>query len=93
MMALSGEALNYSGSFIVFRNGEISTLKVSHMGSAQGGVKKISSVDGQQREIVSSQDAVSCLLPDLNYGCKGSSSVYNRPIFSNEFQWQYELAR
>ncbi len=70
MMALSGEALNYSGSFIVFRNGEISTLKVSHMGSEQGGVKKISSVDGQQREIVSSQDAVSCLLPDLNMGVR-----------------------
>jgi sigma-E factor negative regulatory protein RseB len=70
MMAESGEMLNYSGRFVVSRNGEMSTLKISHMGSDMGGVQKPSSVDGQMREIVSSKDAVSCLLPDLNMGVK-----------------------
>ncbi len=70
MMAKSGEMLNYSGRFVVSRNGEMNTLEVNHMGSDMGGVQKLSSVDGQMREIVSSKDAVSCLLPDLNMGVK-----------------------
>lgn len=93
MVAQSGEMLNYSGNFVVSRNGELSTLRVSHMGSDIGGVQKLSSVDGEIREIVSSKDAVSCLLPDLNMGVKEARQSTVDQYFPMNFNGNMQLLR
>lgn len=60
-MARAVETMNYRGTFVHIRDGQVDTLRVIHRATAEGVRERIYSLDGRPREILRNRDEVRCL--------------------------------
>ncbi|MDH5535752.1 MAG: MucB/RseB C-terminal domain-containing protein [Betaproteobacteria bacterium] len=64
-MASATNQLNYSGTFVYQQRGNSETSSIAHYVNAAGGVfAKLETLDGPAREVVRSNDQVTCYLPN-----------------------------
>lgn len=64
-MANATNQLNYSGTFVYQQRGHSETSRIVHYVNAAGGVfAKLETLDGPAREVIRSNDQVTCYLPD-----------------------------
>jgi sigma-E factor negative regulatory protein RseB len=64
-MASATNQLNYSGTFVYQQRGHSETSSIAHYVNAAGGVfAKLETLDGPAREVVRSNDQVTCYLPN-----------------------------
>jgi sigma-E factor negative regulatory protein RseB len=64
-MASATNQLNYSGTFVYQQRGQSETSTIVHYVNAAGGVfAKLETLDGPAREVVRSNDQVTCYLPN-----------------------------
>lgn len=62
-MSRAVETLDYRGTLVHLRNGEVSTLRIIHRADEDGVRERIYSVDGVPREVLREGDSVRCVLP------------------------------
>lgn len=62
-MARAVESLDYRGTLVHVRNGEVDTLRIIHRADESGVRQRIYSVDGVPREVLRNGDSVRCVLP------------------------------
>lgn len=62
-MSRAVETLNYRGTLVHVRNGEVDTLRIIHRADDEGVRERIYSVDGVPREVLRDGDRVRCVLP------------------------------
>lgn len=63
-MATASNQLNYSGTFVYQHGGQSETSRIAHFVNPAGGVyEKLETLDGPIREVVRSNDQVTCYLP------------------------------
>lgn len=63
-MATASNQLNYSGTFVYQHGGQSETSRIAHFMNPAGGVfEKLETLDGPIREVVRSNDQVTCYLP------------------------------
>lgn len=62
-MSRAVETLDYRGTLVHVRNGEVDTLKIVHRADEEGVRERIVSIDGEPREILRRGDNVRCILP------------------------------
>jgi sigma-E factor negative regulatory protein RseB len=64
-MAGASRGLNYSGTFVYQHGDRIETSRIVHFVNAAGGeFEKLETLDGPAREVIRTNDQVSCYLPD-----------------------------
>jgi sigma-E factor negative regulatory protein RseB len=63
-MASASNQLNYSGSFVYQHRGQSETSRIAHFVNPAGGVfERLETLDGPVREVIRSNDQVTCYLP------------------------------
>lgn len=63
-MAGASSQLNYSGTFVYQHGGQSETSRIVHYVNSAGGVfEKLETLDGPAREVIRSNDQVTCYLP------------------------------
>lgn len=63
-MATASNQLNYSGTFVYQHGGQSETSRIAHFVNPAGGVfERLETLDGPIREVVRSNDQVTCYLP------------------------------
>jgi sigma-E factor negative regulatory protein RseB len=63
-MAAASNHLNYSGTFVYQHRGLSETSRIAHFVNTAGGVfERLEALDGPVREVIRSNDHVTCLLP------------------------------
>lgn len=63
-MAGASNQLNYSGSFVYQHRGQSETSRIAHFVNPAGGVfERLETLDGPVREVIRSNDQVTCYLP------------------------------
>ena len=63
-MANASSQVNYSGTFVYHNRGSTETSRVVHFVNQAGGVfEKLEALDGQAREVIRTNDQVTCYLP------------------------------
>ena len=72
-------SLNYHGTLIYLRNGQIETIEVIHKKDDQGEYERLVHLSGDAREVVRKGDVVTCYLPD------SQSVVVGKRRFDNHF--------
>src|SRR5205085_8424889 len=64
-MAAASRQLNYSGTIVYTHGNQVETSRVVHyVNSAGGEFEKLETLDGPAREVVRSNDQVTCYLPN-----------------------------
>lgn len=64
-MAGASNQLNYSGTFVYQHRGQSETSRIAHFVNPAGGVfERLEALDGPVREVIRSNDQVTCYLPD-----------------------------
>jgi len=64
-MASASRRLNYSGTFVYHHAGRNETSRIVHFVNAAGGeFEKLETLDGPAREVIRTNDQVTCYLPD-----------------------------
>src|SRR6056297_1756876 len=63
-MARAVDSLNYRGTLVHMRDGQVDTLRIIHRSDDQGIRERIYSLDGQPREILRDGNEVRTLLED-----------------------------
>src|SRR6478609_2188836 len=65
-MAAASRQLNYSGTIVYQHGGQVETSRVVHYVNAAGGeFEKLETLDGPPREVIRSNDQVTCYLPGV----------------------------
>lgn len=83
-MAEASQKVNYSGTFIFQHGGKVETSRIAHFVNPAGGVlERLETLDGPAREVIRSNDQVTCYLP-------GSKVVLIDPRGSRQFPVQVE---
>lgn len=62
-MSRAVETLDYRGTLVQVRNGEVDTLRIIHRADEDGVRERIYSVDGAPREVIREGNSVRCVLP------------------------------
>ena len=62
-MADAARQLNYSGVFVYRHGGQIETSRIWHLTDASGDYERLETLDGPPREIVRSNEEVTCFYP------------------------------
>lgn len=62
-MSRAVETLDYRGTLVHVRNGQVDTLQIIHRSDEEGVRERIYSIDGVPREILRDGDSVRCILP------------------------------
>ncbi|NBD96347.1 MAG: hypothetical protein GVY11_07730 [Gammaproteobacteria bacterium] len=62
-MSRAVEGLDYRGTLVHLRDGEVDTLRIIHRSDDDGVRERIYSVDGAPREVLRNGDSVRCILP------------------------------
>jgi len=62
-MSRAVETLDYRGTLIHVRDGQVDTLRIFHRADADGVRERIFSIDGAPREILRTGDSVRCVFP------------------------------
>jgi len=66
-MAEASQNVNYSGTFVFQHAGQVETSRIAHFVNPAGGVlERLETLDGPAREIIRSNDQVTCYLPGKN---------------------------
>jgi sigma-E factor negative regulatory protein RseB len=63
-MARAARTLNYEGTFIYGRDGELDALRIIHKADEQGERERLIALTGTGREVIRTGQAVTCILPD-----------------------------
>jgi sigma-E factor negative regulatory protein RseB len=64
-MATAARELNYSGTFVYKHGGQIETSRIWHLTDATGDYERLETLDGPPREIVRTNEEVTCFYPGL----------------------------
>jgi len=62
-MATAARELNYSGTFVYKHGGQIETSRLWHMRDATGDYERLETLDGPPREVVRTNEEVTCFYP------------------------------
>lgn len=83
-MASASRNVNYSGTFVFNHGGQSETSRIAHFVNPAGGVlERLETLDGPAREVIRTNDQVSCYLP-------GSKTVLVDPRGSSQFPLRLE---
>lgn len=83
-MAAASHKVNYSGTFAFNHGGQSETSRIAHFVNPAGGVlERLETLDGPAREIIRTNDQVTCYLP-------GTKTVLVDPRGSRQFPVQLE---
>ncbi len=83
-MAAASRTVNYSGTFVFNHGGQSETSRIAHFVNPAGGVlERLETLDGPAREVIRTNDQVSCYLP-------GSKTVLVDPRGSRQFPLRLE---
>ncbi len=83
-MAEASRKLNYSGTFVYQHGGQVETSRIAHFVNPAGGVlERLETLDGPAREVIRSNDQVTCYLP-------GNKTVLIDPRGSRQFPVQLD---
>lgn len=83
-MAVASQNVNYSGTFVFQHAGQVETSRIAHFVNPAGGVlERLETLDGPAREIIRSNDQVTCYLP-------GKKMVLIDPRGSRQFPVRLE---
>ncbi|HTP95330.1 MAG TPA: MucB/RseB C-terminal domain-containing protein [Burkholderiales bacterium] len=63
-IAAAARQLNYSGTFVYQRGSKVETSRITHLVDATGEYEKLEALDGPPREVIRSNDQVTCYYPD-----------------------------
>lgn len=64
-MAEAGSKVSYTGTFVFHHGGRAETSRIAHFVNPSGGVlEKLETLDGPAREVIRTNDQVTCYLPD-----------------------------
>jgi sigma-E factor negative regulatory protein RseB len=86
-MAEASQKVNYSGTFIFQHGGKVETSRIAHFVNPAGGVlERLETLDGPVREVIRSNDQVTCYLP-------GNKVVLIDPRGSRQFPVQVDQIR
>lgn len=71
-MSVAADTLDYSGEFVYVKDGQIASMKISHLGATENASsqQKLMALDGSKREIIQQDDIVACVLPDQKMGLR-----------------------
>ncbi len=64
-METAARALNYSGTFVYKHGGQIETSRIWHLTDASGDYERLETLDGPPREIVRTNEEVTCFYPGV----------------------------
>ncbi|MGH8377318.1 MAG: MucB/RseB C-terminal domain-containing protein [Gammaproteobacteria bacterium] len=56
--------LNYAGTFVYIHGDHLETMQVRHRADAEGGIERLTSLTGSQREVIRDHKNVKCVLPN-----------------------------
>ncbi len=65
-MAHAGHMQNFSGTFVYGKNSDLTVMKIFHRADKFGELERLISMDGSGREVIRSNNLVTCILPDKN---------------------------
>ncbi|VAW93531.1 Sigma factor RpoE negative regulatory protein RseB precursor [hydrothermal vent metagenome] len=65
-MAQASHMQTFSGTFIYGKNSDLAVMNIYHRADKFGEIEKLISMDGSGREVIRSNDLVTCVLPDRN---------------------------
>ncbi len=83
-MSEASRKANYSGTFMFQHGGQVETSRIAHFVNPAGGVlERLETLDGPAREVIRSNDQVTCYLP-------GSKTVLIDPRGSRQFPVRVE---
>jgi len=83
-MAAASRNVNYSGTFVFNHGGQSETSRIAHFVNPAGGVlERLETLDGPAREVIRTNDQVSCYLP-------GTKTVLVDPRGSRQFPLRLE---
>lgn len=86
-MAEASSKISYSGTFVFQHGGQAETSRIAHFVNPAGGVlERLETLDGPAREVVRSNDQVTCYLP-------GTKTVLIDPRGSRQFPVRLEQVR
>ncbi len=63
-MAHAGHMQNFSGTFVYGKKSDLSVMKIFHRADKFGELERLISMDGSGREVIRSNNLVTCVLPD-----------------------------
>ena len=63
-ISAAAQQLNYTGTFVYQRGNRIETSRITHVVDATGEYEKLETLDGPPREIIRSNDQLTCYYPD-----------------------------
>lgn len=83
-MATASQRVNYSGTFVFQHGGRVEASRIAHFVNPSGGVlERLETLDGPAREVIRSNDQVTCYLP-------GKKMVLIDPRGSRQFPVRVE---
>lgn len=86
-MAQASQKVNYSGTFMFNHGGQSETSRIAHFVNPAGGVlERLETLDGPAREVIRTNDQVTCYLP-------GTKTVLIDPRGSRQFPVRLEQVR
>jgi sigma-E factor negative regulatory protein RseB len=65
-MAHAGHMQNFSGTFVYGKDSDLTVMKIFHRADEFGELERLISMDGSGREVIRSNNLVTCVLPDKN---------------------------
>ncbi len=63
-IATASHQINYAGTFVYHHGGQMETSRIVHFANTRGDYEKLETLDGPPREIIRTNDNVTCYLPD-----------------------------
>lgn len=63
-MAHAGHMQNFSGTFVYGKNSDLTVMKIFHRADELGELERLISMDGSGKEVIRSNNLVTCILPD-----------------------------
>jgi sigma-E factor negative regulatory protein RseB len=64
-MTMASSTLNYSGTFVYQRHGQLDAMRIIHVAGSDGERERLLSLTGPKREILRDNQIVTCILGDL----------------------------
>ena len=77
-MATAMNELSYQGTFVYVRDGDLETMRITHVMDEEGVRERLYSVNGSRREVVRDRHGVRCILKD-------SASVEENMVVSDSY--------
>jgi len=78
-MATAMNQLTYQGTFVYVRDGEVDTMRITHVYDKDGVRERLYSTSGPQREVIRDRNGVRCILKDA--GAIGENPIVTDSYF------------